>query len=434
MAAWFVDSTSGNDANDGRDNIGVGLATATWTEATLTLTQAGHGYTFAAGDVIYISGGTGATVDLYEVASSTANDIVLVGTSTLPGVGNATDFAAGDLATGDITSSTGPDATLGAANAAHAASDQIWARSGTNYTEILALTTVGLATAPTIWEGYTTTLGDDGQATIDGGSVRASGITQLSTNSYLVFKNLIIQNHTGAGVNTTMDSCTWVRCDALSNGGDGWQLDNGHTFINCRAGGNGGDGIDMDGGCSIHGCLLDTNTNSGVQADEGCIAMSDFFSNGLHAISMDQGNLALRCVLNNTIDGDVEDTSDGITFSTRINWGFVINNLVYDCTTGIRFNGSELIGSANNLNNGHTTPYAGTAGTWDGEVTGAPVFTNEAGGDRTLGSGSPAIGAGTDAAQQLGVSEEISIGAFQVAAAAAGGLLVHPGTSGGARA
>ncbi len=439
MAFFFVDTSTGNDANDGRDNIGVGLSTATWTEATLTLTQAGHGYTFAAGDVIYLSAGTGVTVDLYEVVSSTSNDIVLKETSTLPGIGNASDLAAGDLAAGDITSSDGPKLTLNGGEAVNVAGDQTWVRGSSDYVETGNVTVLGTNTAPIIWEGYTTTLGDDGKVTIDGQSSRTSGITDsITTFAYRVFKNFIIKNHTGDGVSLSIDMVRFLRCELINNGGRGLFGDNTTGFQDCIITGNSSDGVEVDNAITMHGCLVATNTLHGVQADWGVVAMCDVFSNGSMGISLGVGNVALRCALNNTVDGDGKDTTIGISFSTsNSTHGFCINNLVYDCATGLEWTGVEMVGSSHNLLNANTADYAGTAGTWDGEVTGAPVFTDEAGEDRTLGSGSPAIGAGIDAAAPLGVSEEMSIGAFQVAAGAPGGgsgLLTHPGTSGGARA
>jgi hypothetical protein len=78
--------------------IRVALATATWTEATKTLTQAGAfaSYTYAAGDMIVIESGTGATPGVYPIASRVSDDAVTL-TASLSSAG-------ADLATGDIVS------------------------------------------------------------------------------------------------------------------------------------------------------------------------------------------------------------------------------------------------------------------------------------------------------------------------------------------
>ncbi len=434
MATYFVDTSAGNDSNDGLDNSGVGLATATWTEATFTLTQAGHSYTFATGHVINLTAGTGVTTGLYEIVSATSNDVVLKETSTLPGIGNASDVAAGDLGSADITSASGPEATLQAAENDRSTGEDVWIKASADYTATFAIgPTIGANTNPSIWEGYTTTLGDDGKATIDGGSSRASGITDSVTgNSYLVFKNLIIKDHTSHGVDFAADMVRFLRCDFTGNGGAGVNGDNDYGFQDCLFQANTGDGVTMDLSIAMHGCLVETNGGDGVQADTGCIAMSDFFSNAGDQINMGVVNTGLRCVLNNTLDGDGNDSNIGVNFSTSFTThGFLINNIIYDNTTGAEWTGAEMVGSSNNLLNSNGTKYGGTADTWDDEVTGAPQFTNEGTGDRTLDAGSPAVGGGTDAAQQLGVTENCAIGAFQTASGGSSGGLLRPNKRGG---
>lgn len=78
--------------------IRVALATATWTEATKTLTQAGAfaDYSYTAGDVIVIESGTGAAPGVYPIASRTSDDAIVL-TESLSSAG-------ADLATGDIVS------------------------------------------------------------------------------------------------------------------------------------------------------------------------------------------------------------------------------------------------------------------------------------------------------------------------------------------
>jgi hypothetical protein len=85
--------------------IKVALATATWTEATKTLTQVGAfaNYAFTPGDKSSIESGTGAAVGVYLVASRTSDDAIVLGESL---------SAAGvDLATGDIASLAASGAT-----------------------------------------------------------------------------------------------------------------------------------------------------------------------------------------------------------------------------------------------------------------------------------------------------------------------------------
>ena len=61
----------------------ISIANGTWTHATKTLTKtAGFAsYTFAKSDIIEITGGTGATTGLYNIASRTSDDAIVLSTS-----------------------------------------------------------------------------------------------------------------------------------------------------------------------------------------------------------------------------------------------------------------------------------------------------------------------------------------------------------------
>lgn len=74
----------------------VALSTATWTEATRTLTQtsAFANYTFVEGHQLEVTGGTGATAKFYNITSKTDSNGIVLDTSL--------STAGGDLATGDI--------------------------------------------------------------------------------------------------------------------------------------------------------------------------------------------------------------------------------------------------------------------------------------------------------------------------------------------
>lgn len=66
-----------------RTRPSITLTGATWTEATKTLTKIGAfaGYSFLSADTVEITGGTGATVGTYEVASKTSSDAIVLVTS-----------------------------------------------------------------------------------------------------------------------------------------------------------------------------------------------------------------------------------------------------------------------------------------------------------------------------------------------------------------
>jgi hypothetical protein len=448
MAIRFVDGSTGNDANDGLDNTGVGLATATWTESTFTLTQAGHGYTFATGDVIYISGGTDVVVGLYEVASSTANDIVLVETSTLPNVGDASNLATGDLATGDITSSGGPDLTIQAALDVLAAGDHIYVRSGTSYNEALTTTTAGASNEVVVLEGYTTTLGDGGLAINDGttGSL-AEGWTPISGSNFYVWKNFRFTNFTGTCFGNNLgDYIQLYRVEADNGGSGGIELDDKCMVLLCNAHDNTGDGISITSFGSIHMCISHSNTGNGVEAT-GSMAVNDCLiynntGNGINWIGTDGSssfcnstivasaasgstgmslgisNVANRIVcVNNTISGYSGTGGKGIDTPAHGERSLIFNNNVFDCEKA--YDNSGDLG---------------------GGTTGDPSFVNAGSRDYTPSGGSPLIAAGLDTFGAPGAptltTQTATVGSLLRATVSGGGggLLIHPGTSGGARA
>lgn len=435
MAIRFVDS-GGNDANDGLDNIGVGLATATWAESTFTLTQNGHGYTFATGDVIYLSTGTGLTPGLYEVASSTTNTIVLVETSTLRDVGNGSDVAAGDNATGDWASSDGPLLTGDAAMNAVAAGDVVYLRSDQTYTELLTIDTVGTVTNAIRFQGYTTTLDDVGKVTIDAENARANCVVDSlgGVGGYYVFQNIVFHDGTGDGVNTSLNQLVFKNCDFTSHGTDGINSSgNGMQAESCLFSSLGGKGIDAGTECNIVGCKFMSCTLDGVEITHGSVIDSLFYDCGVVAISFLGFNGFSCMVYNCTIDGNAKNTAIGVSFPASF-WGHyvLINTIIYDCATGVdgQANGGQgRLTSRNNLLYNNTSDYANSSyETFQGEVTSAPTFTNEGSQDYTLGD-SPAVGTGYDGYDINSSTQAADIGFLQKVLQ--GGGLLGPNKRGG---
>jgi len=432
----FVDA-GGNDANDGLDNIGVGLATATWTNGTFTLTQAGHGYTFAAGDVIYLASGTGLTPGLYEVASSTVNTIVLVETSTLRDVGDASDVAAGDDATGDWASSDGALLTADAGMNAVAAGDVVYLRNDQDYRELVTIDTAGTTTNAIRFQGYGTSLDDAGRATIDAQDARTNCVADSlgSTGGYYVFQNIIFHDATGVGVFLSLNVMVFKNCHFTSHTGDGLDMGNGAMVESCLFSST-AKGMDVGNNTTVVGSKF-LNCTDGVECTYGTIIDCIFYNASGNAIEFIGANGFSCVVYSCTIDGNAGNTTNGISFSG--NWGpfTAVNNIIYDCGTGINGHangGKGRLISRNNLLNSNGADYdSASYETFIGEVTGAPAFTAEGSQDYTLAS-SPAVGVGFDANAIDGSAQEKDIGALQKAiSGAGGGLLVHPGTSGGMR-
>ncbi len=421
----FVDKTNGNDANDGLDNIGVTLSgTVIWTESTFTITEsAGHGYTFATGDVIYISAGTGATVGLYEVASSTSTTIVLVETSTLPRVGNASDFAAGDLATGDITSSDGPLQTLDAAMNAVSASDDtvFYCVAGADYAAFIIDTAVTSASQTCVFEGYTTTLGDDGKITVKGALTDG-----IATRINYCFKNIIFDAEDSRANCVSLSSyeIMWRNCEFNSGTSNNVVTSQANWFWDCDFEGSAGDGISCASlGCFFN-CRFHNNSVSAIDGSSNVICWNcTFFNNGSVALDGGATNESHIIAINCTIDGNNEVTNLGILKSTaQRGMAAVINCIVYDCAEGVESNKGDRDLYLHNLLNSNSADYVGTASDQEGtHQTAAPDFVNEvAGADYTLNSASPAVASGHDA------DNNMDIGSHQLVAGGGGGGLLSP--------
>ncbi len=435
MAIRFVDA-GGNDANDGLDNIGLTWIAAddvTWTESTFTFADAGgHGLTFAAGDLLYISGGTGATVGLYEVASATANNIVIVETTTLENVKNGSDFAAGDLGAGaDITSSSGALLTADASMNAVSAGDTVYLRNDKTYSETVTIDTAGGTTTAIRVVGYGTTLDDDGQATIAAADARTNCLADSlgATGGYYTFENIKFTDGTGDCVNLSLNAMHWRNCEFTGASNDGLASSgNGMVCESCIFFDNGAKGCDAGTSCLFFGCTFEDCVGDAIEVTWGVVINCVFINTGAVAIDF-LGSNGFPCVVYGcTIDGVEDNTTTGIQFPGSF-WGpyAAINNIVYDCGTGIsgQNNGNHRFIGRNNLLNANTTDY-GNAGyrTEPGEVTTAPQFTLEGSEDYTLGSSSPAKEAGFDAYETEGSTQAADIGALQVGAGAGGGGLL----------
>jgi hypothetical protein len=325
-------------------------------------------------------------------------------------------------------------ATIDKAMNTVAAGDIVFVKSSATYTELVTIDTVGTTTAPILFIGYTTTADrtDRGKVTIDAESSRANCIVStLTSNTFYVFENFILKNATGNGYSAiNADQMTFRNCEFNDNGGNGLVSDNGLMVESCIFSGNASDGIDCDANAQIYGSRFLSNGTNGVTLITGVVWGCTFFDSGSAAITFLGSNTAINAVINCTIDGNSKTSTTGIRFGTSF-WGpyAAINNIIYDCITGIDGydNGGGRFIGRNNLLNSNTTDYDNTGyETLVGEVTGAPAFTDEAANDYTLGAGSPALNAGFDGYETGGTTQRADIGAFESTAAGGGGGGVSP--------
>lgn len=305
-------------------------------------------------------------------------------------------------------------ATLEKAADTVAAGDKVFVQGGTSYTTqdganncIAQLGVDGTAIAFILWEGYTTTPGDDGVAVIDANTNSLANCIAGGTFSYNLFKNLQFTGASGVGVLSTGDDrICFENCEFDNNGSDGCDLDNNIDAINCSFHNNTGDGFQADVGCLFVNCSFYDNGAYGISCWDGIVVFSLFYGNtsgGVNFTAAAAGGFGI--VINSTIDG--ETIGKGVYWSTGGNIGevsiAVVNNIIYDLATGLESatqdmtagNNVDRVTVKNNLFNSNVAD--GTQfPTGDDTQAGAPAFTNEAGADYTLGSGSPAIDTGYD--------------------------------------
>lgn len=127
-------------------------------------------------------------------------------------------------------------------------------KSGTNYAITAAMTH---SLTNVVFQGYTTTVGDGGRATIDGGTSGASYILLSVTGERNVFEDLVFANNGATGnangvVSTSVNTTEFCRCVFHDMRGAGAQL----------------------AGCVTNECEFYTNNKNGDAASGGLIVQS----------------------------------------------------------------------------------------------------------------------------------------------------------------
>jgi len=297
-------------------------------------------------------------------------------------------------------------ATLGFAANTIAAGEICYVKASASYTAddpdtattCWEVTTVGTATTPIVWEGYTTTPGDGGVVTVDAQDTNTSALLISGTEGkYNVFKNFHFTQADGTGVSGAgMDHLVFKNCRSSNNAGDGFNIDNYNSLEGCLADTNTSIGFNVDSLNYMVCCVAHTNTSTGFSTDGQCYVNCMSYNNGTQCFFAESayGQICVGC----TFDGD--NSVIGANFrgtSPKI----IVNCIFYDCSTGIISNNDngEWVISRNNLFYSNGTDRTNWL-TGEGDVSGSSdPFTDSAGRDYSLKSGSEAIDAGYDASQ-----------------------------------
>ena len=326
------------------------------------------------------------------------------------------DTAVGDDGNDGLSEGAGNAwATITKAMDTVAAGDIVNVKNTGTYFETATTVTVGTIAAPIRFSGYTSTVGDGGKPTISGGSTRANCIATHTLAMNYIFENFTLISATGHGLGGDDRNITCRNMTFSLNGDAGSNTGINCLYESCIFASNSVEGVEGDDSCVYAGCQFNSNGSHGLVGDACGVFFCQFRSNAstnFVALGSDQD---VTAIVNCTFDGDEKDSGWGIfilTSSSLLTPFVCINNIIYDCTTGVDVNrdyGRAKI-SLNNLVNNNTDNYDNFE-TLSGEVTGAPQFTDEAGGDYSLAAGSPAEDAGFDLD-----STGMDMGTFQIAA------------------
>lgn len=409
MTVYYVRPTNGLDTNDGLDFFGFALSAATFTTSTKNLneTAAFAGYSFTSGDEIYISGGTGVTPGLYEIASRTDDDnIVLVA-----------DIGGTDPA--DVTSSDGAFKTTQKGLDTATADDTLRLCAEATETTIASIdidTNNGTAEAPIRIEGRDGTNGSAAATyTIQAVATWGGGALIIRATTFgkaMMYKDLILDANSlatnayddneassvAAELNITYDTIRFTggTVDGMSS-----NTPNRDFYVACEFDNNGGDGYASqtlnDGTGAFYYCSFHDNTVFGVFMDDaGSIFIGcEFYDNGNDGIFL-QARSDLTQILDCTSYGN---TGSGFNAATSS-----VNPLFYaNCTSsgnggyGFEFSASSDGDTVDYMDYNHT--HNNTSGTTnltggmpgDNNQTGDPQFASVVDGseDFTPANGSP---------------------------------------------
>jgi hypothetical protein len=359
----FYIQTTGDDLNSGSttsDSSSVTTTNGDWNQTTGNRFIAASGTPFSgvsAGEwaSIYLDGATvttmigrvtavnggGASIDISTTARSGTTTAGATGRTCKIGGAWATLKTPLGFITGSATNSSG-DIT------------RINVKSGSTYNITSSTAITYNQTGVVYLQGYTTTVGDGGRPTIDGGSSGASYIvfTVGSSATHFVMKDLIFSNNgatgsarivsfTSGAVRLIVDGCT-----ATGGRGSGFFTASAQSvYVECEAYANNASNTANDGGFSASAlvtysrCLSYSNTgnvNNGFAVSGNtifidCIASS----NGQHGFFTTSGS-TLFTFTNCTSHGN---TSNGFNFNLiaciTVENCLSINNTGYGMSSGV---------------------------------------------------------------------------------------------------
>lgn len=328
------------------------------------------------------------------------------------------------------------------------AGEKVWVKASASYAEQVDFdTNAGTSASPIVFEGYTTTTGDGGRATITGSNARASCLVFNGTADFVRFKNFVFTSPTTQcvlGTTANTDGPSFDNCQFLKGSGTpsrafyagGYQRLSGLKLFRCEiSGGFSGDGISAAVATSltIVGCkIIDCGGNGvTIPAYGPILVLLDSIIAGNTGDGVNAGGtVAGITVVGNTIEGN---GGDGLDISGATDGAVTVRNNVFanhsgGGDVGLRVgaqSGNTGVSCDYNFYYNNTTNTSGnnTTGDHDVQLTADP-FTASASDNWTLNT---AVGGGAAvrAAAFPGAIDATNVGYRD------GGALQHADPAGG---
>lgn len=355
--------------------------------ASNTLTSAATPFTSAdVGNNIAITSGTGFTAGIYNIRSYSAAAVTLdrsPGTlASTGGVGNL-----GGARNGLNQGTTKVQASVVAGN-------KIWIKNEA-WNEAITMSVSGTTDNPITYEGYNSTRGDAPTGSNRPRNNRASAAGNAISGNVAdnIYKNIWVSNCGSTGGWTNTASSAFINCRSSNNTGYGFNL--GGLKINCEADNNTTNGFNNASATQrgMHGCYSHDNSTSGinVQSVSETISFSIFESNASHGVTASSGSYSQ--FINCTINGNTGASTDGINTSTTPAGNLFYNNTITNNGRyGVNATGGNSAICDNNNYYGNGTAARNNFPTGPNDVALDPGYTNEAGGDFSIGTNLKALG------------------------------------------
>lgn len=298
---------------------------------------------------------------------------------------------------------------------------------------------------PAVFQGYTTTAGDGGKATIDGGTSGASYTLLTASGNYNCYADLIFQNNgatgTGMGVNGSAgSSVNFERCVFTGFRGEGLRSGNVWAseceFYACNASNTATLGaVNVSGSGVFVRCVFHDNAGSNANGAYVGGTMATFIdcifdTNGRYGIQVNTANVVIVCA-GCTFYGNA---TSGVNLAISATCVALFDSCLFvgNTTTGLAAGSGTAARMVNCAfyNNGSATGGVGNVNASGAVTLTGDPFTGAAAGDfslnNTAGAGAACRGAGRGSFTMAasGYGDAVSypdIGAAEAQATAGGG-------------